>query len=40
MIVHYEHVMSDPKAFIEPLATFLELDETKKKVEVYVYMCV
>ena len=30
LIAHYEHVLKDPKAFIEPLSTFLELDERAK----------
>ena len=32
MIVHYEHILSDPKAFIEPLSTFLELNKLQKEV--------
>jgi hypothetical protein len=31
-IAHYEHVLADPKAFIEPLSTFLELDSMQKEV--------
>mmetsp|Transcript_22231 Transcript_22231/g.32342 ORF Transcript_22231/g.32342 Transcript_22231/m.32342 type:complete len:333 (+) Transcript_22231:51-1049(+) len=31
-IAHYEHIMSNPKAFYEPLSDFLELGMTEKKV--------
>lgn len=30
-IAHYEHALKDPKAYIGPLASFLELDEGAKK---------
>ena len=29
-IAHYEHFLKEPAAFIEPLSTFLELDEKAK----------
>lgn len=31
-IAHYEHILSDPRAFLEPLAQFLELGDSEKKV--------
>eukprot|EP01036_Dinobryon_divergens_P031037 gene31037-40374_t len=31
-IAHYEHVLADPQAFIEPLTQFLELDSSQKEV--------
>lgn len=31
-IAHYEHVLADPRAFLEPLSQFLELSEAEKKV--------
>ncbi len=31
-IAHYEHVLADPRAFLEPLSQFLELSESEKKV--------
>ena len=27
-IAHYEHLLADPKAFIEPLSIFLQLDDS------------
>lgn len=44
-IAHYEHALADPQAFLEPLATFLELDTSAKTVRtvhstfVYVVYC-
>jgi len=30
-IAHYEHVLADPRAFLEPLSQFLELSDSEKK---------
>lgn len=40
-IAHYEHVLAEPRSFIEPLAHFLELGEGEKTVRfvtVYAWM--
>ena len=31
-LAHYEHVLADPRAFLEPLSQFLELSEPEKRV--------
>ncbi len=31
-IAHYEHALSDPQAFVEPLSRFLELDAPAREV--------
>jgi hypothetical protein len=31
-IAHYEHILADPRAFLEPLSQFLEVSEIEKKV--------
>jgi hypothetical protein len=31
-VAHYEHVLADPRAYVEPLATFLELSQNEKLV--------
>ncbi len=31
-IAHYEHALADPRALIEPLSTFLELNDAEKTV--------
>jgi hypothetical protein len=36
-LAHYEHVLADPRAFLEPLSQFLELSENDKKVNSSIF---
>lgn len=38
-IAHYEHALADPQAYVEPLATFLELDAAAKMVSYCLLSC-